>query len=334
MVVGAQARMGYGGILGFGDETTYGASAAAIDDFLEFNSASFTKDVGPKILESIGTGRGGARRVVTQISVEGTINYNLHPVQGMKLLKHALMGSVSSALLSAVTYAHTFVAGNMDGITQQGLTFHLRPSDTTDAFHIFGAKINSMKISASPDADAVTAELSIIAKGMTTGTFVTTGSVAFATVRPFLPQDVTVSIDGASEDIISLELICPENNLQNDSNARSLGSRTLAVLPAKNRGLGITMTQRYDTTTAWDRQKNASAMAIIITMDTGQTIGADETTFKLQCHLPKVYYDTGGPPEIGESGILTHELTIQPILNTLTGGNDIIFSVWNTAASY
>jgi Phage tail tube protein len=335
MAIGTNARMGYGGVLGFGDETTFGTTATTIDKVLEFNSASFTKSIGGKVLESLGTGRGGGRRVTTQVEVEGTINFNLHPVDGIKLLKHALMGTVTSAALSAPAYAHTFTAGNMDGISEQGLTFNLRPSDTTDAFHITGAKINSLKISAETGAEAVTAEISLIAKGMTVGTFFTTGSVTFSTVRPFLPQDVTISIDGANEDIISMELTCPENNLQNDANARSLGSKTLAVLPAAQRGLGLTLTQRFDTVTAWNRHKNESAMAIIITIDTGQTIGTlQPLTYKLQCDLPKVYYDSGGPPEVGDSGILTHELSIIPVLDTLTGGKDIVFSAWNTTTSY
>jgi len=335
MVVGANARMGLGGILGFGDETVFGSTATTIDKFLEFNSASFTKSVGGKVLKSLGTGRGAARRVTTQIDVEGTINFNLHAVDGIKLLKHALMGTVTSTALSAPAYAHTFTAGNMDGISEQGITFHLRPSDTTDAFQIIGAKVNSFKISVEPGADAVTAEIAIIAKGMTAGTFITTGSVAFSPTRPFLPQDVTVSIDGANEDIISLELICPENELQNDSDARSLGSKTLAVLPPKDRTLGLTLTQRYDTTTAWNRQRDASAMAIIITMDTGLTITAlAPFTYKLQCDLPKVFYDTGGPPDVSDSGILTHELSIIPVLDTINAGKDIVFSLWNTTTSY
>ena len=334
MAVGTNARMGYGGILGFGDETTFGVTATTIDKFLEFNSSSFTKNIGGKVLESLGTGRAGGRRVVTNIEVEGTINFNLHPVNGLKLLKHALMGTVTSALLSTVTYAHTFTAGNFEGITEQGMTFHLRPSNTTQAFHITGARVNSFKISAETGGDAVVAEVSIIAKGMTTGTFITTGSVAFNVARPFLPQDVTVSIDGSNEDIISFELTSPENNLQNDGNARSLGSKTLAVLPPQRRTIGLTLTQRFDTTTAWGRYNNASSMAIMLDLTSSEAIGADSTTYRLHCNLPKVYYDSGGPPEVGDAGILTHELNITPVLDTLTGGRDIVFSAWNEIASY
>ena len=109
----------------------------------------------------------------------------------------------------------------------------------------------------------------------------------------------------------------------------------MAVLPPKDRTLGLTLTQRYDTTTAWNRQLNASAMAIIITMDTGLTITAlAPFTYKLQCDLPKVFYDTGGPPEVSDSGILTHELSIIPVLDTINAGKDIVFSLWNTTTSY
>jgi len=338
MGIGGEARMGYGAVLGFGDETTWGTEAGTATSFLEINSAVFKKSLGGKPLTSLGLGnRGVTRRITTQVDVEGTINWNLHPVQGIKLLKHALMGSVASILVSTPAYAHTFTVGDFTGITEKGLTFKLRPSnDGIDSFNLVGARINSLKISGGI-GDPITAEIGVIAKDMTLGAFVTNGAVTFngASVNPFIFYDATISIDGSAEDIISFEITVPENNLQNDNDARSLGSKTLSVLPPKERTLGLTLTQRFDTTTAWNRFINASAMSITITLDTGVTIGAlTVDTFKMQITFPKVYYDTGGPPEVSDTGILKHELTIMPILDTITGGKDVFISLWNSTASY
>ena len=334
MGIGGNVQMGLGGLLGFGLETIWG-TIANITEYMEFDSASLKKTIEEEKLESIGAGRGYLKRVVKNISVEASITYNLHPVDGINLLKQAFMGTVTSALSSTNdAYAHTFNVGDLKNIDQKGITMELRPSsETKTAYTLIGARINSWKLSFAANAP-VKCELGIIAKDMTLSTCDTIGAMTFSTVSPLMFDGVTIQMNGVTEDIISGD-VGVENNLQTDDNARSLGSNRLTVLPPGKRNVSLNLVQRYDTTVAYDRFQKATEMSITMALTTGETIGSIDspgTSYSIDLNFPKVYYNTGGPPEAG-IGILTHNLEVSPILNTATG-YEIVASVYNSSTSY
>lgn len=341
MGIGSGTVLGWGALLGFGEETTWGTRATATS-FMEFTSQGLKQSIEEEKLESLGTGRSFARRVQKQIGVEGNIAYNLHPVDAIKLLKHALMGSVTSAQVGAtVAYNHTFTAGNLTGITQQGLSFEVKPSsDTTTAFFYSGCRVNSLKITGGVNKPIET-EVSLVGQDATTGAFATT-TAAYSPVRPFLFQDATFSFDGSTasmtttsvENIVSFELSI-ENGLQSDDNARSLGSQLLTALPPGRREIAFSFVQRYDTTTAFSRFKQGTQGAIRLRFDTGQTIGAALTTYAMYIDLPKVYYNSV-ENEIGGAEILTQNVEVSVIGDTTSSanGNDIIISLTNSVTTY
>ena len=334
MAVGSGASLGFDVLLGFADETTWGTKVTATS-FMEFRSESLKKNIEEEVLESLGTGRSMARRVQKQVTVEGSIMYDLHPVDGIALLKHAMMGSVTSALVgTAAAYMHTFTTGDLSTITQKGISFEVKPQgDTTTAFYFTGCRVNSMKMSAAIN-EPIKCELEFVGKDGTTGAFATT-TAAYSEVPPFLFQDGTFAVGGTTENIISFELTL-ENNLQSDESARSLGDTTLTNLPPGRRKIMLSITQRFDTTTAWDRFIAGSATTIRLRFDTGQTIGSDSggTTYSMQIDLNKIYYNQA-VPEISDAGILTHEVEISAISDTVTSaGTDMIITVANSVTSY
>jgi len=340
MAIGDGGRLGFNSRIGFGQETTWGTLVTATS-FMEFRSETLKLEKVNEKIESLGTGRAIARRVQKEVNLEGTFLYDLHPVDGIALIKHALMGSVTSALAGTTdAYNHTFTTGDISGIAQKGLTFEVQPDqNTTTCFIHYGLRVNSFKISASI-GEPVKTEISFIGKDSTTGTFATT-TVAYSPVRPFLFQDGTFAYGATigvatSESIIAFEMMV-ENNLINDETARSIGNTSLTILPPGRRMVTLNITQRFDTTSAWDRFTQNTQGAIRLTFDTGQTIGSTDspgTTYSMIIDFPTVFYNSA-IPEITEAGILTHDVEITALADTITGsGTDILMTVVNSTSSY
>lgn len=344
MAVGSGTMLGINSRLGFGNETTWGTRAAA-NFFLEFRSINIKKNIEEEKLESLGGGRSYIRRVHKNISVEGALTYDLQANDGIYLLKHALMGTVTSALATtASAYNHTMTLGDLSTISQKGISVEVQPDViTTTAFAYEGCRVNSLRISGGINAP-VTAELNFIGKDATTVTFAT-ATVTYSPTRPFLGQDITFQYGSSvgalsAEDIVSFELTL-ENNLQADDSSRSLGDRTLTALPPGRRSIMLNITQRYDTTTAYDRFDAATRGHARLTLDTGITIGADSpgTTYSMIIDLPNIFYNQA-VPEISGPGVLTHAFEVSGIADTTSGvglgpgNNEMVITVTNSATAY
>lgn len=331
MGVGDSAFVSHGTLLGYGLESTWGTLASATV-FMEFTSQTFKKNIEKEKVETLGTGRNAIRIIPKNISVEGTLAWNLHPVDGIDILKQAMMGTVTSAISTATAYTHTFTAGDLSTITEQGLSFDVKPSsDTTTAFQFLGCRVNTYKISAAVN-EVVKAEATFVGKDATSTAFLTT-TASYSPVNPLVFHQGTFTVDGTTETIIGFEMTI-ENNLVTDNTARSLGSQLLTALPPARRNVTMTITQRFDTTTAYDRFISNSQAAIALIFDTGQTVGSDVLTYSMRVDLKKVHYNSGGPPEISEVGILTHEVELIAIGDTTTSApTDLTFTVVNSATS-
>ena len=340
MAIGSGTVLGFNSRLAFGNETTWGTIATATH-FMEFRSCSLRKNIVNEKIESLGTGRAIGRRVQKEVTVEGTIAHDLHPVDAIFLLKHAMMGSVTSLLAgTSDSWNHTFSVGDLSDITQQGITFEVQPdANTTTAWIFHGCRVNSYKISAEI-GQPVHCEVNVIGKDATLGTFATT-TVAYSSVRPFLFQDGTFSYGDTlgnltTENIIAFEMTI-ENNLQNDEKARSIGDTALTNLPPGRRNVMLSITQRFDTTTAWERFIQNTQGAVRLFLDTGQTIGSIDspsTSYSMHIDFPQVFYNSA-QPEIPDSGILVQEIEIDTIADTITGsGVELIVSLTDQLSSH
>lgn len=338
--VGSGTAMGWGALLAFGEETTWGTKISATS-LMEFRSETFKKTIKTENLNSLGGNRAHLRRVQTEIDVTGSLVWDLHPVDGIKLLKHALMGTVTSTQVGAtVAWIHSFGASDLTSITQKGLSFDVRPSaDTTTAFQFYGCRVNTWKLTGII-GQPVRCEMSFIGKDATSGAFLTTTGV-FSPVRPFLFQDGTFFLDGtiasitaaSNEQIIGFELMVNEN-LQTGNDTRSIGDQSRTALPVGPRDISLKLTQRFDTTTAWTRFLSNSQAAIRLRLDTGQTIGAALTTYAMFIDLPKVFYDTYNMP-VNNPNVLTYDVDISAISDTVTSaGNNIGLTLTNSVTTY
>ncbi len=332
MAIGDSARTSAGALLGFGLEPTWGTGVTATS-FMEYTSQNFKLTIESEKIESLGTGRAAVRQVRKNKSVEGTLAYNLHPVDAIPLIKQALMGTVTSAISTATAYTHTFTAGDLSTITEQGITFEVKPSsDTTTAFQFIGCRVNTWKLSANIN-EVIKSEMGFIGKDATTTAFATT-TVAYSPVTPFVFHHGSFDVGGTTETVIGVEFNL-ENGLINDNNARSIGSQALTALPPGRRNITMTLTQRFDTLTSYDRFIQDTSGSVNLVFDTLQTVGSDELTYKMQLNLKNVRFNTGGPPEISEIGILTHEIELGVLGDTTTSSNtDIAITIVNSVTSY
>lgn len=334
-MIGNSARSSHGVLLGFGEEVTWGTGVTATN-FMEFRSQNFKMEIENERIESLGSNRSFTRQVRKNKSITGTLVFDLHPVDGIKLIKHALMGTVTSALASTATaYNHTFTAGDLSTITQQGLTFEIKPSnDTTTAFIFSGIRINTLKITGAINT-VLQCEINFIGKDLTTGAFATT-TASYAPNTPYVFHHANVDVDAGTESIIGFEFEI-NNNLKAEDDSRSLGSQLLSTLPPGRRDVSVSMTQRFDTLTAYNRFINNSFGAINFVFNNGETIGSDSpgTTDTMIINIPKAHFNTGGQPEISEVGILKQDLDFGITGDTTTSNpTDINITVTNSVTSY
>ena len=340
MAIGSGTALGWGALLGYGEETTWGTKIGAAN-FMEFDSESLKKTIDTEKLESLNGNRAFIRRVQKGTSVDGAISYDFHPITGISLLKHVLMGTVTSAQVGAtVAWNHTFTASDMSTITQKGLSFEIRPdSATTTAFYYTGCRVDALKLTGAVN-ETVKAELSLVGKDATTGAFATTTAV-FSTIRPFIYYDVTFRFDGtiasmttgSTENITSFELTV-NNNLHKDESTYSLGSTSRTALPPGKRDITMSFVQRYDTTTAFSRFTQGTEGAVRLILDSGQTIGAALTTYSMHIDLHKVFYKSV-ESDISDSGVLTQRVELSVVADTTTSaGKDVVISVTNSNTAY
>lgn len=101
------------------------------------------------------------------------------------------------------------------------------------------------------------------------------------------------------------------NNLKADSESRRIGSDQLAVLPPGVANLSLSMTVRYDTTTAFDAMVAGTQYAAQLHFE-GSTLGTSVIKRSLRLNFPKIFFDDAGEPEIdGPDGIYTKDITFQ-----------------------
>jgi hypothetical protein len=138
----------------------------------------------------------------------------------------------------------------------------------------------------------------------------------------------------AEEPIQGFELTL-NNNLASDESARELGSRLLSVLPATRREIEFTITQRFDTTTTYNRFIQATIGAVELKF-TGPDSLTSEVFTGLEIRLPKVYQNSSEPLMDGTDALATSEITYDVLVDNpnTTTGKDIGLTVINGIASY
>ena len=124
------------------------------------------------------------------------------------------------------------------------------------------------------------------------------------------------------------------NNLESGAPARELGSNVLTVLPAKRREIEFKITQRFDTSTTFDRFIQATQGAAELFFS-GESITA-EHNHEMTIRMPKLFNNTPEPELGGPDEILSSEITFDVLNNdpNTTTGRAIGLTVQNATISY
>lgn len=321
MGAGSSAVMGFDSVLGIAEESTYGTFVTATT-WLEFDSESLNRSINYQNLNSIVGRRGYHRRIEGQTDVSGDINYNLHPVNGLMFLKNVFAGSVTTLAVSGSTHAsHTLVLGDWGTqTTPAALSIQKRVGSTTArSFAISGCRVNQMVISSNIN-QPVKAKVGLIGQNLTSTSSSQT-AFNFSSVNPLMFFNSTYTSDATTtswgttaEDIVSFELTI-NNNIISDDNARRLGSKFIRTPFPGQREIMLSISQRFDTMSAFESWLAATQASIRIHLDSGVTIGsaAGNTTYSMRFDFRNVRVHDGAVPQIGDNGILVQNIQLQGI---------------------
>ena len=345
MAIGSGAVLGFDSLVGLAEETTYGTFVTATS-FVEFNSESLNRNINYQKLNSIFGRRGFQRMVEGQTDVSGDINFNLHAVNGLILLKNAMAGSITTLAVVGATHAsHTFALGDWS-VQTASASFSIQKrvgSTTARTFLLSGCRVNQLAISGAIN-QPVQCVAGIIGQNLTSSAASSMGATNFSTVRPFLFFDGTYTSDNTTsswgttvDDILSFELTI-NNNIVSDDKARRIGSRFVRLLPAGQREINLSISQRFDTMTAFESWLANTQHSIRIHLDTGLTIGsaAGNTTYSMRFDFRNVRIMEGAVPQVGDNGVVTYDLNLSPLLvdaSNTTTSDEMLAVVFTSLAT-
>ena len=339
MPVGSDVRTVLPSYVAVGKETTWGTYASATTA-LEFISCSFKTEIESQKLDSIGLNRGFTKRVQLNKSVAGSLEMNLHTVESTPLIANAMGGVVTTTPGSTGAYLHSISAGNMDtGLSS--LSFNVRKG-ASHAFHYTGGRVNVMKISAEA-GDLVKASFDMIFKDSTQLSDDIAASLSITSILPmtfvngtfrYAATEALAGTSTAEECIQGFELEV-NNNLAADAESRCLGSNLLGVLPPTRREVNLTITQRWDTTTTYQRFLQATQGAVELYFRGNDSLTSD-FFHEITIRLPKVFQNSSDPTLEGSDSIIQSEITYDVLVDNpaTTTGKDIGITVRNNVASY
>jgi hypothetical protein len=346
MGAGDTAYMGYSSYVGAGMETSYGVHATA-SAFCEFYSEGFKREIDSKLVESINTTRNYRRRYHGNENISGSVELPLNLASDVVcyILYQSMGGTLTSTQVGATTaYGHAVNEGDMESNAHtttakdiKGLSFSVRRgSQNTHRWQYNGCRVNSLSIKGDIGSECrLSAEF--IGKSSTLTAAGETLTAAFTAITPVNFAGITIEMGDTTTTLSTTTYTGVEftlgNNLVSDEKARKLGSNTLALCPVGMRDVKLKLTQRFDTTTSYVDYVANTQKAFKITFDSGVTIGAAASgNYRLEITIPKMYY---GPnqPNVGDSGVITHELEMQGVADTITS-ECVSMTFYNATTSY
>lgn len=344
---GQGVSLGYRSIFATVTEAAFGTgpSAATGASYFEATSVGLKREIEEMKSEEINTTRSYTRRFQMNQSISGSIEKDLHPVDGIPLLLHAIGGVVSSAGTTTLGYTHTITpdetnmvkAGVAGTATATSLSILVRKGG--DQGYIYnGCRVGQMTITGEIGSPIKVAYDITGQKGTSTSALTDT-AVSFSSVRPFLFKDASMQFASTTAGLTStasIQLVGFELTVNNniDADQRALGQDTVVDLPPGRRDVSLKLTMRYDTTTSYTRFTSGEAMATKIVLTSAEAFtgtGYYQMTFE----MPKCYWNNTDP-EIGEAGVIQIEPELTCIRDVLSGTTayDIKATIFNGTASY
>lgn len=335
MAQGDEAKAVVNSYVSIGREAVFGTymSTTASMACIEALSCSFKTDKTSQKIPSLSTNRGPHRRVQLDKTVQGTLEQYLHPQESVLCMAAALGGGIATTAASASSYLHTMISGNFTA-SISSVCFNLRKA-SGQTWRYVGGRVNSMKMTANV-GEPVKMSYDFIFKDSTALTEDLSAIMTLTSVLPLTYVHGAYTYSGTTQKIQGFELAV-NNNLKSDKDARALGSEVLSVLPATNRSVEFKISQRIDTTSAYDAFINAASAAVQLKFTSNQLIGASASSgYYVQVDLPKVYYNSPDAELKGPGEILNAEIPFDVVVDNpnTTTGYDVKVIVRNNVASY
>ena len=322
-------------------ESTFGTFASATTAVEAINCNIVVKYKNER-LETIGPNRGYSKRVQLDKDVMGSIEAYLHPIESVLPVAVALGGGIASSV-TAVTnvYTHSITAGNFNTVPSS-LSFSIRKGGAA-VFNYNGGRVNELKISGSV-GEVIKASYDMLFKDATTGTDISSilsvsSALPFTFVGGSFRYDATEGslTSTVTEPIQSFELVV-NNNIADGNDSRELGTNIRTVLQPTRRNVELSITQRFDTTTAFNRMVEATQGAVELYFR-GQIITTSAAVtkyYEMIVRLPKVYHADGDPKIGAAKDLLSVETMLDVVVDNpnTTTGKDIGITFQNNVASY
>lgn len=347
MAVGSDAKPVLPGYVAIGREATWGTYASATSA-VEAISFGIMTEIESEKLDTIGMNRGFSKRVMLNKVVGGDLETYLHPVESVLLIANAMAGPLVSTQVttSAAIYAHSISAGNYDTTTcVLGVSFNARKGQS-HVWRYNGGRVNSLKISGQV-GEPVKCTFEMVFKDSSLGTDDIATTLSVSSILPmtfvngffsYSDTEANAATTTAREPIQSFELEL-NNNLATDEVAREMGTNLIMVLPATRRDINLTINQRFDTTTAYNRFLSATigAAQLFFQNSVHLNSGTAASLFpEITIRLPKLYQNTNEPVMDSAGDVLSSEFTYDVVVDnpSTTTGKDIGITIQNNVASY
>lgn len=322
MAVGQNALFSGFSYLAVGRETTFGTYDTCTAS-LPMLSMSLKTIKDNKMLEEIDRSRTYVKRIGLGKVVEGSCEFYAAPEAPAfgYLLQTAFGGTVTSATAAGDTTGasaieHVFAVGALDQ-SYSSLCLNLRkgPSGTGKVFQYSGVRVDTLSFTAELD-EALKVSAALVCKDSTVTSNDVESALTVTTYNCLSFADGRVSVESSFASLtstsfwhvqsVSFEMA---NSLKKDTESRRIGSDVLDVLPSGILTNTLTMTVRFDTTTAFDAMIAGTTLSAQLVFQ-GPTISGSTLREELKINFPRIYVKEAGDPEIGgPDEILTSEIT-------------------------
>lgn len=346
---GAGVSLGYRSIFAVAGEATYGAAPSALTGASYFEATSFgmKREIEEMKSEEINSTRSYTRRFQMNQMISGSIEKDLHPVDGIPLLIHALGGVTGSTGTTTLGYTHTITPDETNivkagtGGATTATSFSLWARKGSDQAYLYtGNKVGQMTVTGEIGSP-VKVSYDITGQAATTTAVMTDTAVSFSSLRPFLFKDVHMYFASTTAALTStaaleIQLVGFELSINNniDTEQRALGQDTVVDIPPGMRDVSLKLTMRYDTTTAYTRFATGVYGAARIVIQSAEAV-TSTGYYSLTFEMPKVYWNNV-EPEVSEAGVIQIEPELTCIREVLSGTTayDIKATLFNATASY
>jgi len=335
MAVGDGAQATIRSYIAFGKETTFGTYNSATTA-VEAISCNFKVDRESMKLETLNKVRDFSKRVQLNQNVGGTLETYAHPIESVLLLATALGGPVITSSASGIAI-HSISAGNFDTTTAiNSLSFNVRKG-AVHTWRYLGGRVNVLTLSGEI-GQPIKMSAEMVFRDATQLSDDISANLSVSSVSPFVYHQGQYIYDRTqgsltttmAEPIQAFELTI-NNNIVSDDAARQLGSNIPSVLPPTQRDIGLTITQRWDTTTNYTRFMEATQGAVRLQFSGAQITSTAAQTYMWQIDLPKVFMNTPDPELGGAGDILQSEISFDVVTDNpnTTTGQAIAVTVYN-----